>query len=440
MPLNIQNLETVISTKLKTNPSPEDVLVYAKTIALLKTGTVNVVMSFINLPGPSSVPNGTLYLVKADDMVYATDGLSWRPVRDASSGFMFSWGPNASGQLGDSTLVSKSSPVSVMGGFTDWCQISTATTHSAAVRGNGTLWTWGSNTCGQLGDNTGIGSSSPVQVVGGVTSWRQVSVGNAHTAAVRTNGTLWTWGGNSLGQLGDNTTVSKSSPVSVVGGFTDWCQVSAGSSHTLAIRTNCTLWTWGDNASGKLGDNSVVNKSSPVLVVGGFADWVSVSAGGDHTVAVRGNGTLWAWGNNTTGKLGDNTAVSKSSPVSVVGGFTDWCQVSAGYQHTAAVRSNGTLWAWGCNNCGQLGDNTIVSKSSPVSVVGGFTDWCQVSATFANHNIALRMDGTLWSWGCNSNGQLGSGTIVNRSSPGGVPGNISGWCNISIQAAITTRT
>ena len=142
-----------------------------------------------------------------------------------------------------------------------------------------------------------------------------------------------------------------------------------------------TIYSWGCNGYGKLGDNTTVNKSSPVSVVGGFCDWCQVSAGSSHSLGVRQNGTAWGWGDNSpTGPVGDNTTVRKSSPVSVVGGFTNWCQVSAGSNFSAAVRQNGTAWAWGQSSAGRLGDNTVVNKSSPVSVVGGFCDWCQVSA------------------------------------------------------------
>jgi hypothetical protein len=149
----------------------------------------------------------------------------------------------------------------------------------------------------------------------------------------------WSWGYNVIGQLGDNTTTSRLSPVSVVGGFTDWVQISAGESHTAAVRANGTAWAWGSNGNGLLGDNTVTARSSPVSVVGGFTDWVQISAGTSHTAAVRANGTAWAWGYNALGRLGDNTTLSRVSPVSVVGGFTDWVQIAAGGGHTAAVRS-----------------------------------------------------------------------------------------------------
>jgi alpha-tubulin suppressor-like RCC1 family protein len=129
-----------------------------------------------------------------------------------------------------------------------------------------------------------------------------------------------------------------------------------------------------------LGNNDVGNTSSPVSVIGGFTNWCQVAAGYFHSLGVRTNGTLYAWGCNQYGRLGDNTTVNKSSPVSVVGGFTNWCQVAGGYRHSAGVRTNGTAWAWGNGTRGQLGNNETENKSSPVSVVGGFSDWCQVSA------------------------------------------------------------
>jgi alpha-tubulin suppressor-like RCC1 family protein len=349
------------------------------------------------------------------------------------------WGCNNAGQLGDNSTVNRSSPVSVVGGFTDWCQISAGSSHSVGVRTNGTVWAWGCNGQGRLGDNSTVNKSSPVSVTGGFTDWCQVSVGDSHSLGVRVNGTAWAWGCNNLGLLGSGNTVSRSSPVSVVGGFTDWCQVSAGSGHSLGVRQNGTAWAWGSNGTfGRLGDNSIVNKSSPVSVVGGFTDWCQVSAGRYHSLGVRTNGTAWAWGDNTQGRLGDNTTVSKSSPVSVVGGFTNWCQVGAGASHSLGVRTNGTAWAWGCNSQGQLGDNTITSRLSPVSVVGGFTDWCQISTggnSGGSHDVGMRTNGTVWAWGCNGQGRLGDNSTVNKSSPVSVVGGFAGWYQVSAGCA-----
>jgi alpha-tubulin suppressor-like RCC1 family protein len=266
------------------------------------------------------------------------------------------------------------------------------------------LWIWGKNNFGLtsvpggiLGDGTTVAKSSPVSVIGGFTDWCQVSIGAHHAAAIRTNGTLWTWGTNQSGRLGDGTTVCRCSPGSIVGGFTDWCQVSAAVSSVAAIRTNGTLWTWGDNFCGKLGVGDVSDRCSPVSVVGGFTDWCQVSSGYNHVAAVRTNGTLWTWGQNKGcvsfqnfpfGMLGDGTSVDKCSPISIIGGFTDWCQVSAGVCHTAAIRTNGTLWSWGRNDFGQLGTNSTTNQSSPVSVLADRL-WTRVS-TGENVTIALQ--------------------------------------------------
>ena len=343
---------------------------------------------------------------------------------------IWSWGCGSCGKLGNNDVLDKSSPVSIVGGFTDWCQVSVGNTTTLAIKSSGALFAWGENSLGQIGDNTTISKSSPVSVVGGFTDWCQVSAGSAHNVALRTNGTAWAWGFNNSGRLGDNTTINKSSPVSVVGGFTDWCKVSAGFSHSLGIRTNGTLWGWGYNGSGRIGNNSTVAVSSPVSVVGGFTDWTQASGGTSHTVALRSNGTVWTWGSNAVGELGDNTVVAKSSPVSVVGGFTDWCQVSAGNSHNAGVRTNGTIWAWGFNTSGRLGDGSSVTKSSPVSVVGGFTDWCQVS-TAPDHTLAVRTNGTIWAWGSNICGKLGINSAADRSSPVSVVGGFADWSQVS---------
>jgi alpha-tubulin suppressor-like RCC1 family protein len=422
--VNASSLENVYSLIDANNVINVDAMFYVQ--------TANDLPDLATVP----IPNGQIVYVNSISLHVISWNYKWisfdgRVYRDDSNvNTIWSWGCAGNGRLGDDTSLDKSSPVSVVGGFTDWCQVSVGGSHTSAVRTNGTIWAWGQGSAGKLGDNSTTSKSSPVSVVGGFTDWCQVSVGGSHTSAVRTNGTIWAWGSNADGKLGDNTATSKSSPVSVVGGFTDWCQVSAGGSHTSAVRTNGTIWAWGSNEFGKLGDNSTTSKSSPVSVVGGFTDWCQVSAGCAHSLAVRTNGTIWAWGSNGAGRLGDNTTVSTSSPVSVVGGFTDWCQVSAGIQHTAAVRTNGTIWTWGSNGAGILGDNTIANKSSPVSVVGGFTDWCQVSAG-DYHTAAVRTNGTIWTWGSGGSGRLGSDTITTKSSPVSVVGGFTDWCQVS---------
>jgi hypothetical protein len=327
------------------------------------------------------------------------------------------WGRNGSGQLGDNTVVKKSSPVQTIAYGANWKSVFCGFTHTVAVKSDGTLWTWGSNaTYGQLGDNTVAAKSSPVQTIAFGTNWKQVSAGYQSTAAIKTDGTLWLWGNNTYGNLGDNTTVRKSSPIQTIAGGTNWKQVACGYRHTAAIKADGTLWCWGYNAYGALGNNTITNRSSPVQTVTGETNWKQVSGGQYHSAAIKNDGTLWCWGYNNAGQLGDNTTAHKSSPVQTTAYGTNWKQVYSGAYHCTAIKTDGTLWAWG-NNSGTLGDNTISNKSSPVQTIAFGTNWKQVSGG-TYHTAAIKTDGTLWCWGWNDDGELGDNTATNSySSP-----------------------
>jgi len=412
----------------------KELLLLVTAVKLIGEDRMLSVPDLTALNGLSNISAGTIYFVDSERIPYIkkSDG-TWVIIDPSLHAVqvdnLYAWGNNNSGNLGDNTTTNRSSPVSVVGGFTDWVQVSGGS-HSLGLRANGTAWAWGNNNYGRLGDNTTTNRSSPVSVVGGFTDWVQISGGYYHSLGLRANGTAWAWGYNRFGQLGDGTTTDRSSPVSVVGGFTDWVQVSSTTFHSLGVRANGTAWAWGYNGSGRLGDGTTVaSRLSPVSVVGGFTDWVQVDAGGAHSLGVRANGTAWAWGFNSTGQLGDGTTTSRSSPVSVVGGFTDWVQVSAG-SHSLGLRANGTAWAWGANGNGRLGDGTTTNRSSPVSVVGGFTDWVQVSGGFS-HSLGVRANGSAWAWGCNNVGQLGDGTQTSRSSPVSVVGGFTDWVQVA---------
>ena len=371
--------------------------------------------------------------------------MDWYPdlVTQLKTPQLWTWGSN-SGNLGDGTTVDKSSPVTTVAGGTNWKQVACGS-QTAAIKTDGTLWTWGYNLFGQLGDNTSVTKSSPVTTIAGGTNWKQVSCGTYHTAAIKTDGTLWTWGYNLYGGLGDNTAVSKLSPVTTVAGGTNWKQVACGDNHTSAIKTDGTLWTWGINSSGQLGDGTTVDKSSPVTTVAGGTNWKQVACG-SQTAAIKTDGTLWTWGGNGFGQLGDNTVVAKSSPVTTVAGGTNWKQVACGGYYIAAIKTDGTLWTWGINNSGrgvaygQLGDGTSINRSSPVTTVTGGTNWKQVAAGFY-HTAAIKTDGTLWTWGNNPYGALGDSTTVNKSSPITTVAGGTNWkqvgCSASHTAAIS---
>tara|TARA_R110000822_G_scaffold6038_4_gene25444 strand:- start:696 stop:2105 length:1410 start_codon:yes stop_codon:yes gene_type:complete len=343
---------------------------------------------------------------------------------------LYSWGGGTAGQLGQNTNIAISSPTQV-GALITWANIAQGPTAYAgmATRTDGTLWTWGYNsgsTNGALMINSLINHSSPVQV-GALTNWAEPALGRFHSVVIKTDGTIWSAGYGAEGRLGVNSTVSHSSPVQI-GSLTTWYKVAAGRDHTVSIKTDGTLWAWGSNGAGYLGINNTIAKSSPTQV-GGLTTWASATAGQGQSLAIKTDGTLWAWGNNGVGQLGHNNIINLSSPVQV-GALTNWAQVSGGSSFTAAIKTDGTLWTWGWGNLGRLGQNTITTEnlSSPVQV-GSLTDWAKISAGVGSCS-AIKTDGTVWSWGDNTVGQLGLNDIIRRSSPVQVGASTS-WYKVS---------
>jgi alpha-tubulin suppressor-like RCC1 family protein len=260
--------------------------------------------------------------------------------------------------------------------------------YSAAVKTDGTLWTWGFNNKGQLGTNNTTNYSSPVTVAGGGTTWRQVCTAHqgSHLAAVKTDGTLWTCGYNNSGQLGDGTTTNRSSFVQIAGGGTTWQSVGIGGRGLAAIKTDGTLWTCGYNGYGNLGYNGG-DRSSPGTVAGGGTTWSQVAVGLYHAVAVKTDGTLWSCGYNINGQLGDGTTTTRNTGFVQVAG-TLWKQAAVATWSSAAVKTDGTVWAWGYGGAGQLGNGTTTNSSSPTTVGGTNTNWQQV-AVGANAMAAI---------------------------------------------------
>jgi len=283
--------------------------------------------------------------------------------------------------------------------------------HSAFVRADGTLWTWGEGNIGQLGHNDTINRSSPTQV-GTDKNWKWATVGASYTMAIKDDGTLWAWGLNADGQLGLDDITERSSPTQV-GTLKNWYHVHAGRRLTTAIKRDGTLWTWGLNG-GSLGDNTVIDRSSPVQV-GTDTNWKKVVtiAGGVNTIGIKNNGTLWSWGQSGD-YSGHNDSINRSTP-GQIGGSTDWVDLSANIYHTLLIKSDGTMWTWGDNQRGQLGQNDTINRSLPTQI-GSLKTWVSASAGGA-HSVAIKRDGTIWAWGENGSAQLGDNTFVNKSVP-----------------------
>ena len=255
------------------------------------------------------------------------------------------------------------------------------------------LWSWGTNFQGEQGDNTTNQRATPSTTSAGGANWKQVSVGGANDAAIKTDGTLWTWGFGTLGRLGDNVSITRCTPVTTFAGGTNWKQVSVGGAHVAAIKTDGTLWTWGYNINGQLGINNVTTPiCTPVTTFLGGNNWKQVASGGTHTAAIKTDGTLWTWGLNTSGQLGNNTTTDRNTPVQTSLGGTDWKQIACGGAYTAAIKTDGTLWTWGLNTSGQLGVNDTNGRTTPVQVFGSATNWKQVSC--GNVHTAAVTSGT----------------------------------------------
>jgi alpha-tubulin suppressor-like RCC1 family protein len=294
--------------------------------------------------------------------------------------------------------------------------------HTAAIKTDGTLWTWVFNGYGRLGDNTVTQRCTPVTTFAGGTNWKQVTCGRDHTAAIKTDGTLWTWGTEFAGVLGNARTSPSGkvlTPVTTFAGGNNWKQVSSGYNYTAAIKTDGTLWTWGSGTYGKLGNRVTTgNISTPVTTFAGGTNWKQVDCGSSHTVAIKTDGTLWTWGSGGIGELGTNDATDRSTPVTTFAGGTNWKQVSGGNGHTAAIKTDGTLWTWGYGTYGKLGNGvTTGSILTPVTTFSGGTNWKQISSGDF-YNSAIKTDGTLWTWGDGNYGLLGNGvTTGNISTP-----------------------
>jgi alpha-tubulin suppressor-like RCC1 family protein len=295
--------------------------------------------------------------------------------------------------------------------------VAAGSSFSLAVRAYGKVWAWGSNAYGQLG--AGIYDTertTPVQVVG-LTAVKAVAAGDNHALALHEDGTVWSWGRNSHGQLGDGTTTDRRTPIQVPG-LKGIIAVSAGAFHSLALRNDGTLWAWGHNGYGQLGDGTTTNRFTPVKVKT-LAMWspefvVAIDAGAYHSMALSSEHTVWNWGHNGGGQLGDGSMIDRPNPTPVTS-LLGVHAVSAGRNHSVALLQDGSVYVWGVGQEGQLGNNTwTVFQTSPVkawlsSVVeieaGGF------------HNLARSGDGKVWTWGFNYRGQLGDGTTTNKAIP-----------------------
>ena len=339
---------------------------------------------------------------------------------------LLAWGNGNSGALGLEDEASKSSPEQV-GALATWSSVAIGYNHSLAIKTDGTLWSWGDYLYGQIGGGTWPNARSSPEQVGSLTTWSSVSAGQYSSGAIKIDGTLWMFGYNAEGELGLGDAIWRSSPVQV-GLLTDWksVKVSAGGDYTISVKTNGTLWSWGKNDHGQLGQEDTVPKSSPEQV-GDKNDWHSVSVGLEFSAAVKKDGTLWTWGQNGFGQLGHGYDTVRLSSPEQVGTLTNWSLVTCGMTHTVALKTDGTLWSWGYGVDGQLGQgvSTFAAHRSSPNQIGSLNTWVYVNS-FYYHTVAISRSGTAWSWGENGSGELGLEDTTDRSSPAQI-GSDTNW-------------
>jgi alpha-tubulin suppressor-like RCC1 family protein len=331
----------------------------------------------------------------------------------AQIGKPLAFGWNQYGQLGDGSSQNHAMPASVSG-LSGVIQVSAKHQHSMALKVDGTVWAWGDNLLGVLGDGTKSDRSLPVQV-SGLTKIVQISTGTVHSLALKSDGTVWAWGSNDYGMLGDGTTTGKLTPIQVPG-LSNVIQVSAGYYHSAALKSDGTVWIWGSNFSGQIGVGDNTDRLSPVQSQ--ISGITAIDCGSSHVLALSANGTVWAWGYNEQGQLGNGGQLSENKPIQVLipdvpftgvhQVLTGVVKVAAGQTHSLAIRNDGTVWTWGNNEFGQLGHTTSYTRfATQIPELYGFTD---IFGAY-EHSFAIKSDKTVWGWGTNQTGQLGTGEI-----------------------------
>jgi alpha-tubulin suppressor-like RCC1 family protein len=345
-----------------------------------------------------------------------------------ADGSVWAWGSNASGQVGDGTSgTNRLTPVQV-GTSGNWLTgvvaVAAGERHTLALKADGSVWSWGFNSSGQLGDNSTTQRTLPVQV-GTAGNWLTgvvaIAAGANHSIALKSNGTVYAWGSNSSGQIGDGTSGNTRLTPVQVSGLTTATSVAAGQAHSMALKTDATVVAWGLNNNGQLGDGTTTTRPTPVAVAS-LSGIATIGAGSSHSVAIRGMSsaarTLWTWGSNSVGQLGDGTFLQRTLPVRTMSGAVE---ARGGDRQTLVLGADGFAWAWGGNDNGQLGIGVTSPSERLPRRVAKIVDPLSVS-TGTNHSVALMSDGSVRAWGYGLLGQMGDGSTNSQLQPQTVPG------------------
>ncbi len=328
-------------------------------------------------------------------------------------GTLFTWGNNEMGQLGiGSESTSELSPKQA-NTTVKFKQVAAGFYCSMAISKEGMLYGWGQNNVGQLTNGNREDVFTP-EAIGTDTDWKMVYPSNTHVLALKTDGTLWGWGHNYDGPLG-NLAAVRDNAIMQISTDTNWESISAARRSTYGLKTDGTIWSWGDNWEGQLGNGSSKDSNFVPTKIGTATNWASISGAEGHVLALKTDGTLWAWGYNGSGELGNGTQTPSLIPIQI-GNDNDWAFINAEGSYSIAIKKNGTIWAWGLAYTGTLGNNTNEGMLFVPTQIGSASDWKSVTCGFS-HVLALKTDGTLWAWGTNKYSNFGNGTTVNSFVP-----------------------
>lgn len=340
-------------------------------------------------------------------------------VNGALAQTLWAWGGNQHGQVGNSTTNSSGQKTRIqISTDNTWIDIDGGYQHSVALKSDGTIWAWGYNDQGEIGDNSTTDAKTPIQI--GIDSdWTDVEAGYQYTMALKSDGSLWIWGSCDA--------VTSKVPLQF-GTASDWAKIAGGWNHSYGIKKDGTLWAWG---AGRLGDG--VTTSSKTAVAIGTDLWSEIAAGENYSIGIKADGTIWGWGISDYGQAG-TTGGYKSVPTQI-GTDANWSKVTAGQKHTVAIKTDGSMWSWGSNGgTNNLGDGTNISSRNTPGQIGTATDW-DMAAAGNSHTMALKKDGTLWAFGYNGVGPLGDNTLFVAEMPTQI--GTDKWSKVAVGTAHT---